>query len=245
MDEQEIDMGSLVGLKMIYIPGGEFTMGSNAREDSGAYGYAYAYGADDADDDAYAIPAHRVEISPFCISECPITQAQYSTMIGENPSYFQGSNLPVEEVPWDKAAEFCRQLSQLEGRDYRLPTEDEWECACRAGSDGSYCFGDDPAQLGEYAWYADNSGDETHPVGQLKPNAWGLYDMHGNVWEWCQDLYVPAGSRDGKCRVLRGGAWFSDHLSTRAASRYVVNSLARFDFSFGFRVVSDFRLRLF
>lgn len=125
---------------------------------------------------------------------------------------------------------FCRRLSQEEGKEYRLPTEAEWEYACRAGSATRWCFGDNASQLDEYAWYERNSGRTTHPVAQKKPNAWGLYDMHGNVWEWCADWYDadydqqspaddPKGPASGALRVVRGGSWFVVPGLSRSAIR--------------------------
>jgi formylglycine-generating enzyme required for sulfatase activity len=164
----------------------------------------------------------------FWLGKFPVTQEEYQTLIGQNPSHFTNAGLqaPVEQVSWDEATAFCGKLterlktSQSRGAiQFRLPTEAEWEYACRAGSTGHYCFGDDKSKLGEYAWNAKNSGKKTHPVGQKKSNAWGLYDMHGNVWEWCQDWYGPypkgpvtdpTGPAKSDSRVLRGGSWFSD-----------------------------------
>jgi formylglycine-generating enzyme required for sulfatase activity len=125
-----------------------------------------------------------------------VTQAQYEQVMGVNPSQFKGANNPVETVRWEDAVGFCRNLSELPaekaaGRVYRLPTEAEWEYACRAGTTTNYSFGYNDSDLGLYAWYAVNSGGRTHPVGGKKPNSWGLYDMHGNVWEWCQDRFAP------------------------------------------------------
>ena len=130
--------------------------------------------------------AHRIEISQaFYLGKYEVTQAQWKDVMGKNPSGFKGDNRPVEEVSWEDVQEFIRRLNAREqGVTYRLPTEAEWEYAARAGSTTAYSFGDDTLQLGEYAWYWENADGTTHPVGQLKPNAWGLYDMHGNVWEW-------------------------------------------------------------
>ena len=139
-------------------------------------------------------------------------------------------------MSWDDAVEFCNRLSKSEGVEYRLPTEAEWEYACRAGTTTAYSFGNDVSQLGEYAWCLENDesastlkyGDTTHPVGELKPNAWGLFDMHGNVWEWCQDWYGaydlqvvsdPTGAASGYYRVLRGGAFSLQPKIVRAANR--------------------------
>jgi formylglycine-generating enzyme required for sulfatase activity len=168
--------------------------------------------------------------------------------MGTTPSHFSATGngkdrvtgqdtkwFPVENVSWDDALEFCRKLSELPeekaaGRTYRLPSEAQWEYACRAGSTTNYCFGDDEAQLGNYAWYDKNSGGTTHPVDGKKPNAWGLYDMHGNVWEWCEDRYDagyysgspmddPVGPSGGVNRVFRGGSWSDPAGYCRSANR--------------------------
>ena len=145
--------------------------------------------------------------------------------MGENPSAFKGAQRPVEKVSWHEAKDYCKRVGM------RLPSEAEWEYACRAGTQTRYCYGDDENRLGEYAWYNRNSGEETHVVGQKRPNAWGLYDMHGNVFEWCEDVYhdsyagAPSNGRawmEGGYsggRVLRGGSWFDDALYCRSAYR--------------------------
>jgi formylglycine-generating enzyme required for sulfatase activity len=151
--------------------------------------------------------------------------------MGNNPSKFKGRDNPVEMVSWDDAQDFIRRLNQKEGHSlYRLPTEAEWEYAARAGSTSTYFFGDNKSQLGDYAWYGDNSGQETHPVGQKRPNAWGLYDMIGNVWEWNQDWFGetyyanspsadPTGPSSGAARVFRGCSWFNVARACRSAYR--------------------------
>jgi formylglycine-generating enzyme required for sulfatase activity len=134
----------------------------------------------------------------FKIGKYPITQEQYQEVMGNNPSYFMHKpQNPVENVSWNDAQAFCEKLSQLTGKNYRLPTNSEWEYACRAGTETLFSFGNDFDQLKDYAWYEDNSGLITHPVGQKLPNNWGLYDMHGNVWEWCQN--VPRGGGFDTC----------------------------------------------
>jgi formylglycine-generating enzyme required for sulfatase activity len=162
-------------------------------------------------------PQHEVTISkPFYIGVTEVTQAQYEAVMGTNPSKFKGPTNPVEMVTWEDASNFCRRLSEKTGKAVRLPTEAEWEYACRAGSKTRFSFGDSDSILGDYAWYGSNSGGMTHPVSQKKPNPWGLYDMHGNVWEWCADWRGPysseastdpQGAGSGGTRVLRGGAW--------------------------------------
>ena len=194
--------------------------------------------------------SHQVTLTkPFLIGVYEVTQEQYERVMGTNPSEFKGAQNPVGNVSWEDAVEFCRKLSAIPaekaaGRVYRLPTEAEWEYACRAGTTTKYCFGDDDAQLGEYAWYSRNSGNTTHPVGQKRPNAWELYDTHGNVWEWCDDWYGdyprraaqdPQGPSKGSGRVRRGGGWYDEAASCRSAHRGWCLPSFRLDY-LGFRV---------
>jgi formylglycine-generating enzyme required for sulfatase activity len=158
-----------------------------------------------------------------------VTQAQWRAVMGNNPSHFKGEDLPVENVSWDDVQDFLRKLNKRDpGKNYRLPTEAEWEYACRAGSTAKWCFGNDESQLGDYAWYYANADGRTHPVGRKRANAWGLFDMHGNVWEWCQDWYGnfssgevknPTGPISGTGRVGRGGYWGSYSSHARCAYR--------------------------
>ena len=178
--------------------------------------------------------AHEVTLTqPFKMGVHEVTQAQYEQVMGVNPSHFKDADNPVEEVSWEDAVEFCRKLSELPaekaaGNVYRLPTEAEWEYACRAGTTTKYSFGDHESDLGDYAWYGANSGDKAHPVGGKKPNAWGLYDMHGNVFEWCQD------SRQDD-RMLRGGGWaFAAKSCQSARRRWSLSFYPSIDY--GFRV---------
>ncbi|MGA2265172.1 MAG: formylglycine-generating enzyme family protein [Phycisphaerae bacterium] len=198
--ELTLDLGNNVKMKLVLIPAGKFMMGSPAGE---------------ADRHANEGPQHEVTISkPFYMGVTEVTQEQYEQVMGKNPSHFKGAQNPVESVSWNDAAEFCRKLSKRTGQAVRLPTEAEWEYACRAGAGTRYCFGDAEAELGDYAWHHDNSEGTTHPVGQKKPNVWGLYDMHGNVMEWCADWYSdsyanaasqdPQGPGTGSSRVCRG-----------------------------------------
>jgi formylglycine-generating enzyme required for sulfatase activity len=178
-------------------------------------------------------PPHQVRIStPFYLGNYEVTQGQWQAVMGQNPSQFKGDALlPVENVSWKDVQEFLRRLNAREGGPkYRLPTEAEWEYAARAGTSTAYSFGDSERQLREYAWYDGNSGNKTHPVGQKKPNEWGLYDMQGNVWEWVQDWYGkdsytsaavtdPQGPPSGSHRVIRGGSWYYGAGSCRSAYR--------------------------
>ncbi|MCY2991291.1 MAG: SUMF1/EgtB/PvdO family nonheme iron enzyme [Planctomycetota bacterium] len=208
-----------IGMKLVLLPAGEFLMGS-LDSDRGA--------------DANEKPQHRVQITkPFYLGVYEVTQAQYQKVVGSNPSHFKGESLPVEMVSWDDAVAFCKRLSEVAeeraaGRTYRLPTEAEWEYACRAGSTSKYSFGDSEAELGTYAWYNKNSIKATHPVGAKQANAWGLYDMHGNVWEWCADGYGPyaagaasdpSGPGLASYRVDRGGSCYGATAICRSATR--------------------------
>lgn len=167
--------------------------------------------------------------------------------MGTNPSHTKGDNFPVGSISWNDAVEFCKMIALQTGHDYRLPTEAEWECACRAGSNLKYCFGSDEWLLSHYAWYNEPYTGGPYSVGQKKPNAWGLCDMHGNVWEWRQDWYGgnyyrqspgenPQGPSLGSYRVLRGGAWNHTAYSCRSAFRFRFAPNIQ-DHSVGFRVV--------
>ncbi len=161
----------------------------------------------------------------FWIGKFEVTQGQWEAVMGENPSSFKGANRPVECVSWNDFQEFLKKLNALpevkkSGLTYRLPTEKEWEYSCRAGAKGDYCMLADGTEitditLGDVAWYEDNSGKTTHLVGQKKPNAFGLYDMHGNVWEWCEDVYQAGDSS----RVCRGGCWDNGSRNCQAGNR--------------------------
>lgn len=201
------------GMEFMLIPAGEFDMGSPQNE----------AGRDDDEG-----PLHLVKIAnAFYMGKYEITQKQWRDVMGTDPSYFKGDNLPVEQVSWNEVQEFISRLNEKEGRDkYRLPSEAEWEYAARAGTTTRYYIGDDASKLSDYEWY---EGNETHEVGQKKPNPWGLYDIHGNVWEWMQDKYhssydgAPtdgsAWEGDGSHRVIRGGSfdYAAEHL--RSANR--------------------------
>ena len=171
--------------------------------------------------------------------------------MGNNPSKFNGNDLPVESVPWNEVQDFIKKLNEKEGTNkYRLPTEAEWEYAARAGTTTRYSFGDDESELEDHAWYKENSEGITHPVGQKKPNPWGIYDMHGNVWEWVQDEWhdayngAPAdGSawEDGSSanRVLRGGGWIYDARSCGSAARSFGPGDRSHSHTLGFRLLQE------
>jgi formylglycine-generating enzyme required for sulfatase activity len=167
----------------------------------------------------------------FWMGVTPVTQAQWRAVLGSNPSYFKGDDRPVESVSWDDCQAFCRGLGRRTGKPVRLPMEAEWEYACRAGTATAYPGGDGEQALQGVGWYRANSGGQTQPVGRKAPNAFGLYDLHGNVWEWCADRPAdeghgqgessgPADPRPGLGRVLRGGSWFNKAAFCRAACRY-------------------------
>jgi formylglycine-generating enzyme required for sulfatase activity len=226
--KEEAKITSSIGMVLVHIPAGTFTMGS-PRSESGRY-----------DDEQQ----HEVKITrAFYMGACTVTQAEYEKVTGESPSHFSPSgggkakvrgedtsNFPVESVSWEDAKRFCDKLSALprekaERRTYRLPTEAEWEYACRAGTTSRYHFGSSLSSS-----HANISLGLTCRVGRYKPNAWGLYDMHGNVWQWCADWYDadyyrkspkedPAGPDRGEARVLRGGSWDDYARDLRAAVR--------------------------
>ena len=231
--EKLVKEGNSIGMKFVLITVGEFDMGSP----SGGKGSWNHEGA-----------VHRVKIeNAFYIGMHEVTQKQWREVMGNNPSRFKGDDLPVERVSWDDVQEFVRKLNEKEGTDkYRLPSEAEWEYAARARSTTLYSFGDGESRLGEYAWYSGNSGDKTHTVGQKMPNPWGLYDMHGNVWEWVQDKYhsdydgAPtdgsAWEGSGSHRVFRGGSWHNLADYCRSAFRGNFSPGGR-DNDLGFRLL--------
>jgi formylglycine-generating enzyme required for sulfatase activity len=238
--ELTLDLGGGVAMKLVLIRAGEFMMGSPAGEPQ--------RGSDEG-------PQHRVRITrAFYMGATEVTQAQYEAVTGTNASIFKGADNPVETVSWNDAAEFCRRLSAKAGMTVRLPTEAEWEYACRAGTTTPFYFGDtistDQANYdGNYVYGAGRKGvyrQRTTPVGSFPPNAWGLYDMHGNVWEWCQDWYGnsyyasspmedPQGPPSAENHVLRGGSWYGNPRGCRSAYRYGHGPSDR-DSYVGFRV---------
>ena len=213
-------------IEMVQIPGGRFTMGDKDEVDA---------------------PPHEIAVSPFYVDKHLVTQEQYQKIMGDNPSRWKGGKNPVEQVRWSDAVKFCNARSRLEGlqpcydletwqcnfeaNGYRLPTEAEWEYACRAGTQTTYLFGSDASKLGDYAWFDKNSGGHPQPVGRKRPNPWDLYDMIGNVWQWCNDFYKvdyyqespqenPRGPKEGENKVVRGGAWKFSGDNCRSGYRY-------------------------
>jgi formylglycine-generating enzyme required for sulfatase activity len=230
------DNGSIVfgGMEFVLIQPGSYWMGG-------------------VDGNGNEKPRHFVTISaPFYLGKYQVTQAQWEAVMGSNPSHSKEGGNPVECVSWNDIQEYIRRLNEgADGGIYRLPTEAEWEYACRANTSGRYYFGDEPDSVGDYAWYGKNSKGKTHPVGQKKPNSWGVYDMHGNVWEWVQDWYAkdhyekspesdPVGPSSGVTRVLRGGSWHGRIRGLRSSCR----NWARPDYQnsdIGFRLARSLR----
>jgi len=193
-------------------------------------------------------PIHPVTLTqPFYMGKFAVTQEQYQAVIGATPSHFKGKDNPVEQVSWDDAQAFCKRLTEQTKQTVRLPTEAEWEYACRAGTTTAYHSGDSEADLARVAWYDGNSKSTTHPVGQREANTFGLYDMHGNVWQWCQDYWDenyfskssaenPQGPDQGAVRLLRGGSWGNILVYCRSACRFRRGPGNRSNF-IGFRVM--------
>jgi formylglycine-generating enzyme required for sulfatase activity len=225
------DLGGGVTLELIKLPAGSFLMGSP-----------------DSDPDAsnYEKPQHRVNLNSFAIGKYPVIQAQYEEVMSENPSYSKGNlNHPVDGVSWNNAQKFCEKLSIGTGKKYRLPSDAEWEYACRAGTKTTYFFGNNPEQLKDYAWFAKG---RTQAVGSKKPNQWGLYDMHGNVWEWCEDDWhsnyrrapmngIAWKNYQSPFKVIRG-YWYGRDRDCRAAFRNFFYPDGSY-YCYGFRVVMD------
>ena len=218
------------GMKLAYIPAGEFVMGSPIDE-----------GGRQGDEIQHTVKLTR----PFWIGATEVTQAQWKAVMGVNRSNFEGDDLPAEKLSWKETEVFCKKLSEKEGMRYRLPTEAEWEYACRAGAAGAFSG---TGNIDDMGWYASNSESRTHPVGTKQPNGWGVYDMHGNVSEWCSDIYGadypqwpvtdPAGAADGKYRVIRGGSWNYFAGGCRCAARSSAPASYQFRHT-GFRVVME------
>jgi formylglycine-generating enzyme len=214
---------------MVLIHGGKFLMGDSEQPDA---------------------PPHEVSVSSFYLDRCLVTQDQFQKRMQDNPSRWKGDKNPVEQVRWSDAVRFCNKRSEAEGLQpcydlqtwkcnfdaagYRLPTEAEFEYASRAGTTTPFVCGATPEKLGEFAWYEKNSGGHPRPVAQKKPKAWGLYDMPGDLWEWCNDFYLvdyygsspkedPRGPLEGKTKVVRGGCWRAPAENCRSGYRYNEN----------------------
>ena len=227
-----------INMEFVRVPAGSFAMGARESEDGSSK----------------ERPRHTVHISKsFYLAKYEVTQQQWIAVMGNiNPSNFQSPDRPVDEVSWNDAQLFIQKLNAFEkGKSYRLPTEAEWEYAARAGSETNYCYGNDPegAKLSTHAWFEQNSSKQTHPVGKLSPNNWGLYDMHGNVTEWVQDNYDkkyysispkkdPLGPENGRKKVVRGGSWINQAYSCRSAARGYY-SVDYTDSDFGFRIAKS------
>ena len=203
-----------ISIDMVRVEAGTFTMGATAEME------------DPYDDER---PTHRVTLTnDYYIGKYEVTQALWQTVMGNNPSKFKGDNLPVEQVSWDDCQDFLSKLNRITGKTFRLPTEAEWEYAARGGNKSrgyQYSGSNNPSNV---AWYDDNSGDKTHAVGTKQPNELGIYDMSGNVWEWCQDWYEtyssssqvnPTGANSGSCRVVRGVSWYNNARDCRLSLR--------------------------
>ncbi|ABG53529.1 protein of unknown function DUF323 [Trichodesmium erythraeum IMS101] len=235
------NLGNDIKLEIVYTPGGSFIMGSPE---------------DEAKRNRSEGPQHQVTLQPFYMSKYPITQNQYQAIMGNNPSKFKGANRPVEKVNWYHATEFCQKLSEKTGKNYRLPSESQWEYACRAGTTTPFYFGETiTSELVNYNsnYTYSNAPKGKHPeettnVGIYPPNTFGLYDMHGNVWEWCQDVLhnnYEGAPTDGSAREtgndnfspLRGGSWNFYPHHCRSASRINDYKRSFYKHFIGFRVV--------
>jgi len=224
-----LDLGGGVKMELVLIRPGSFQMGDPS-------------GADDAK------PVHKVTITqPFYLGKYKVTQQQWQAVMGSNPSYFKGPGNPVDSVGWEDCKLFLKKLGEKCGgsEKFNLPTEAQWEYACRAGSTTKYCYGDEEARLAEYAWFNDNSAGRTHPAGEKKPSAWGLYDVHGSLFDWCADWYGgdyyksspasdPTGPASGTLHADRGGSWRS--LASGCRSGFRNNNSPRPDYLIGLRV---------
>lgn len=227
--------GPLTGMEFVKIPAGSFVMGSPSNE---------SYRDNDEG------PQRTVHIKSFYMMTTEVTQKMWFEVMGNHPSNWKGDNLPVDQVSWNACHDFIKKLNaRYPGKNFRLPTEAEWEYACRAGTTTRFYSGNSESDLARAGWYIGNSGSKTHPVGQKVPNAWGLYDMHGNVWEWCEDWYhdsyqnAPTDgsawvSPSGSFYVLRGGSWSSVVWNCRSADRDRINPLVS-NYDVGLRLVSS------
>lgn len=236
-----VSLSDGIAIEMVYVEGGTFTMGNRATPK----GIKLTYDA--------SRPEHKVAVRNFFIGRHEVTQAQWQAVMGSNPSNFVGDSLPVEQVSWDDAQQFCAMLSQITGLRFRLPTEAEWEYAARGGRMSKRHVFAGGNNRDNYVWYCVNSGGHTHPVGQLQPNELGLYDMCGNVAEWCSDWMAPysdmlgdgidvidnpRGPSSGDSRVLRGGHYNSTSPACTVYDRGWYLPSGRYEF-YGLRIVMD------
>lgn len=220
-----------IGMRFLIVPPGEFRMGSTSGSQNER-------------------PVHQVSLTQaYGLGATEVTEEQYTTVMGKSSSLSNPANA-INSLTWSQANEFCQRLSDLPeekaaGRIYRLPTEAEWEYACRAGTDTGYSFGDDPTLVTQHAWYNRNSGQDTHPPGKKILNPWGFADMHGNAWEWCSNWIYdypdgpatdPKGPPTGATHVLRGGGWFHREPDCRSSSRFTEDPKSPTKFTGGFRV---------
>jgi len=222
-----------LNIQMIFVEGGTFTMGCTSGQSSDYF-----------DNEK---PAHRVTVSGFYIGKYEVTQAQWKAIMGNNPSYFKGDNLPVVCISWDDVQKFIRKLNAQTGKQYRLPTEAEWEfAACGGNRSQGYKYSGSNT-VGNVAWYEENSGGTTHAVGSKSSNELGIYDMSGNVWEWCSDWYGnyssnvqinPQGPSTGSIRVNRGGSWNYGARLMRASYRGS-DAPGNLNYALGFRLACD------
>jgi|MDTC01.2.fsa_nt_gb formylglycine-generating enzyme required for sulfatase activity len=252
-----LDLPKGVKMKLVLIPAGEFMMGGkfSPAESAKKFGGKDIHYASEH-------PRHKVTISkPFYIGVFELTQAQWETVMDSKPYDGKmvtkiGPDLPASWMQWREAIEYCDKLSKKIGRKVALPTEAQWEYACRAGSETAFCYGDDPKKIGEYGWLGsnmiDNQKNKTYARkgGLRKPNAWGLYDMHGNVWEWCRDWYSkdfyasgkkvdPVCDKEAKTVVARGGSWYNDPIHLRSAARNSWTGPKYRHYNYGFRVIVE------
>jgi formylglycine-generating enzyme required for sulfatase activity len=214
--ELAMEIGGGAKMEFVLIRAGSFMMGSEKSGDEK--------------------PVHKVTFDkPFYMGKYKVTQAQWEAVMGSNPSAYKGARNPVENVSWEECQKFMAKLNEkVPGRQFSLPSEAQWEYACRAGSTGDYCYGDGDGRLNEFAWYSGHAGEKPHPVGEKKPNAWGLYDMHGNLWEFCAEFYHPnykGAPSDGSAwtqggttfKVMRGGGFNNISEYLRSSRRHYLD----------------------